>query len=233
MLELPLNGRNPTDLISLTPGAVQTATSPVWNMQTGVQISVAGGQDYGVYYALDGAPHLSMYDATGMPLPFPDALQEFKVETSSQGAQAGMHAGAQVNSVTKGGTNSFHGEAFEFFRNGDLNARNFFSPTQDTLKRSQFGGVIGGPIKKNQLFFFFGYQGTTLRQTPSPTTIFTLTPQELAGDFSTFASATCQGHDVTLGAPFINNQLPQSFISPVALKIASYLPVGSGPCGNS
>jgi hypothetical protein len=236
VLELPLNGRTPTDLISLTPGAVQTAASPVWNMNTGVQISVAGGQPYGVYYALDGAPHLSMYDATNMPLPFPDALQEFKVDTSSQEAQAGTHAGAQVNSVTKGGTNEFHGDLFEFFRNGDLNARNFFSPAQDTLKRNQFGGTIGGPIKRNHIFFFAGYQGTTLRQTPAPTTTFTLTPQELAGDFSVFASSRCQASNVTLRAPFttingVPNQLPQDRISPVALKIASYLPASADPCG--
>ena len=77
ILDLPLNGRNPTDLIALTPGAVQTGTSPSYGMNTGVSISVAGGLPYGVYYGLDGAPHLNMYDATNMPLPFPDALQEF------------------------------------------------------------------------------------------------------------------------------------------------------------
>ena len=78
-----------------------------------------------------------------------------------------------MNSVTSNRVqNGFHGDAFEFFRNGDLNARNFFSPTQDTLKRNQFGGTVGGPIKKNKIFFFFGYQGTTIRQTPSPTTSF-------------------------------------------------------------
>ena len=125
VLDLPLNGRNPTDLIALTPGAVQSATSPGYGMNTGVYISVAGGQTYGVFYGLDGAPHMNMYDSTNMPFPFPDALQEFKVETSAQGAAAGVHSGGQVNAVTKSGTNAFHGDAFEFFRNGDLNARNF------------------------------------------------------------------------------------------------------------
>ena len=90
--------------------------------------------------------------------------------------------------MTKSGTNSFHGDAFEFFRNGDLNARNFFSAKQDTLKRNQFGGVIGGPIRKNKIFFFAGYQGTTLRQSAAPTTSFVPTAQMLQGDFSTFAS---------------------------------------------
>lgn len=237
VLDLPLNGRIATDLIALTPGAVQSGNSPAYGMNTGVTISIAGGQVYGVFYALDGAPHMNMYDSTNMPFPFPDALQEFKVDTSTQNATAGVHSGGQVNAVTKSGTNGFHGDAFEFFRNGDLNARNFFSPTQDTLKRNQFGGTIGGPIKKNKIFFFFGYQGTTLRQTPSPTTNFVPTAQMLAGDFSTFEGAGCNnGKAVTMLTPFttingVPDQLPQSAISPVALKIASFLPTPSNNCG--
>jgi hypothetical protein len=237
ILDLPLNGRNATDLIALTGAAVQTGTSPVWGMQTGVTISVAGGLNYGVYYALDGAPHLNLFDSTNMPLPFPDALQEFRVETSTQNAQTGTHSGAAVNAVTKSGTNQFHGDAFEFFRNGALNARNFFAATTDSLKRNQFGGTIGGPILKNKLFFFAGYQGTTIRQSPVNTTAFVPTAAMEAGDFSVFASSTCQGKNVTLKAPFttisgVPNQLPQSAISPVALKIATYLPKTSNPCGN-
>jgi hypothetical protein len=236
ILDLPLNGRTPTDLIALTGAAVQTATSPTYSMNTGVKISVAGGQEFGVYYALDGAPHLNLYDATNMPLPFPDALQEFKVDTSTQDAQTGIHSGAQVNSVTRSGTNSFHGGVFEFLRNGAVNARNFFATTPDNLKRNQYGGVIGGPIIKNKLFFFGGYQGTTLRQSPAPTTTFVPTAAMMAGDFSVFASAACQGKNVTLKAPFttINgkpNQLPQSAISPVALKLAGFLPTPLNDCG--
>jgi hypothetical protein len=238
ILDLPLNGRNPTDLITLTGAAVQTGTSVPWSMQTGVTMSVAGGASFGMYYGLDGAPHMNMYDSTNLPLPFPDALQEFKVETSAQNAQSGMHSGAQVNSVTKSGTNSIHGDLFEFFRNGDLNARNFFSASQDTLKRNQFGGTVGGPIRKNKIFFFGGYQGTTLRSTPAPTTTFVPTKQMLAGDFSTFAGDVCQGpgKGVTLKAPFttingVPNQLPASAISPVALKIASFMPAPLNACG--
>ena len=201
ILELPLNGRTPTDLIAIIGAAVQTGQSVPWSMQTGVTYSVAGGVSFGVYYSLDGAPHLNMYDSTNLPLPFPDALFEFNVDTSAQNASSGTHSGAQINSVTKSGTNSFHGDAFEFVRNGDFNARNFFSPAQDTLKRNQFGGVIGGPIKRDKLFIFFGYQGTELRQTPSPTITFVPTPQMLAGDFSVFASATCQSRNVTLEHP--------------------------------
>jgi hypothetical protein len=236
VLDLPLNGRTPTDLIALTPAAVPTGASVPWSMQTGVTISVAGGVSFGVFYGLDGAPHMNMYDSTNLPLPFPDALQEFKIDTSAQNAQSGTHSGAQVNSVTKSGTNAFHGDLFEFFRNGDLNARNFFSATQDTLKRNQFGGVVGGPIKRNKIFFFAGYQGTTLRSSAAPTTAFVPTQNMLQGDFSTFASAACQGRNVTLNAPFttlngLPNQLPASSISPVALKIASFLPKALNGCG--
>ena len=236
ILELPLNGRNATDLIALTGAAVQTGSSPTYGMNTGVTISVAGGLNYGVFYALDGAPHLNLFDSTNMPLPFPDALLEFRVETSTQNAQTGTHSGAAVNSVTKSGTNQWHGDAFEFFRNGAMNARNYFAATTDSLKRNQFGGTIGGPIMKNKLFFFAGYQGTTIRQAPINTTAFVPTEAMKAGDFSAFAAAACQGTNKTLGAPFTTiggkaNQLPAGSISPQALKIAAFLPKTADPCG--
>ena len=236
ILELPLNGRQPTDLITLTGAAVQTGVSPTFSMNTGVRIAVAGGLDFGVYYALDGAPHLNLYDTTNMPLPFPDALQEFKVDTSTQDAQTGTHSGAQVNAVTKSGTNAFHGDAFEFLRNGAVNARNYFSAIPDNLKRNQFGGVIGGPVIKNRIFVFAGYQGTTVRQTPAPTTTFVPTPAMLTGDFSVFASATCQGTARTLRTPFTTisgkpNQLPAASLSPVASKLATFLPAAQDSCG--
>src|SRR5947208_13480193 len=136
-------------------------------MATGVNISVAGGQTYGVAYLLDGAQHSNFYDGTGMPLPFPDALQEFKVETSALNAQSGTHSGATVSSVTKSGSNTFHGDLFEFLRNSVLNGKDPIGHESDHLKRNQFGGTIGGPIKKDKLFFFGAFQGTALRQTPT------------------------------------------------------------------
>ena len=159
VLDLPLNGRQPTDLITLSGLAVQTGTSPAYNMNTGVNISVAGSTSYSIQYNLDGASHLDTYDGTNMPLPFPEALQEFRLVTSTQDASGGGHSGAAVNSVTKSGTNAFHGDVFEFFRNGAMNGRDFFATTNDQLKRNQFGGVIGGPIKKDKIFFFLGYAG--------------------------------------------------------------------------
>src|SRR5438552_878682 len=114
IIELPLNGRQPTDLITLSGAAVETGKSPGYGMRTGALISVAGGGIEGVQYNLDGAPHLNMLDGTGMPLPFPDALQEFKLSTSVQDASSSGHSGAVVNSVTRSGTNTLHGDAFEF-----------------------------------------------------------------------------------------------------------------------
>src|SRR6185295_17178908 len=144
-------------------------------------------------------PHLNTYDGTGMPLPFPDALQEFRLATSSQDASNGMHSGAAVNSVMKSGTNAFHGDLFEFVRNNAFNARDFFAVKNDGLKRNQFGGTIGGPIQRDKMFFFAGYQGTTIRQTPTDAATFVPTPQMLTGDFTTFASPACQnGRQITL-----------------------------------
>src|SRR5256885_12256957 len=182
-------------------------------MRTGVLISVAGGSSYGVQYSLDGAPHINMLDGTGMPLPFPDALQEFRLTTSAQDASNGMHSGAAVNSVIKSGTNAFHGDLFEFVRNNAFNARDFFAVKNDGLKRHQFGGTLGGPIEKDKLFFFAGYQGTTIRQTPASTTAFVPTSQMLAGDFTAFASPACNaGRQITLRTPFVNNTVnPASF----------------------
>ena len=103
-------------------------------------------------------------------MPFPDALQEFKVETGATGIQTGVKAAGSVSLVTKSGTNQWHGDAFEFVRNFVFNARNAFAPSGDGLKRNQFGGTLGGAILQNKLFFFTGYQQTMLRITPSDQT---------------------------------------------------------------
>jgi hypothetical protein len=232
ILDLPLNGRQPTDLIVLAGAALpMSAVAPAAKMLTGVSIAVAGGLSYGVAYALDGASHNNYYDATGMPLPFPDALAEFRVAASTQDAQQGVHSGAAVNGVTKSGTNQLHGNLFEFVRNGKFNARNFFAAQRDSLKRHQFGGTIGGPIKKDRLFFFAGYQRTTLRSDPSQLTTVVPTAAMLAGDFTFFTSAQCQNTPVRLREPFVNNRVSESQLSPAALRIASYFPPASDPCG--
>src|SRR5437762_2509220 len=170
-------------LVLAMGAAVQTtAAVPDRNMPQVMAISVAGGLSTGTVYILDGAMHNDIYSNYNLPLPFPDALQEFKVETSALSAQYGMYSGASVHSVTKSGTNQFHGDLFEFVRNDLFNARNYFATKHSTLKRNQFGGTLGGPIKKNKLFFFGGYQGTTVRQDPADNKSFVPTAAMLAGD---------------------------------------------------
>src|SRR3989454_5001579 len=169
VMELPLNGRQVTDLITLSGAAVQINYHVVNKAIMGqdVDISVGGGLTSSVAYRLDGAVYNDPYSNNQLPLPFPDALQEFRVETSALSAQNGIASGASVSSVTKSGTNNFHGDLFEFVRNDLFNARNYFATTNSTLKRNQFGGTVGGPIKQNRLFFFSGFQGTTVRQDPA------------------------------------------------------------------
>src|SRR5207237_4996223 len=120
-----------------------------------------------VNYTLDGANHNNYQDNSYVVMPFPDALEEFKVETSYSSAQTGMKSSGSVSMVTKSGTNAFHGDLFEFVRNGMFNARNAFAAKRDTIKRNQFGGTAGGAIAKNKVFFFGGYQGTTYREAPT------------------------------------------------------------------
>jgi hypothetical protein len=170
IVDLPLNGRQATDLILISGGAAQPPNSTrvitTHDYPSAVGISVAGGQINGNNYLLDGADHNDSHSNVNLPFPFPDALQEFSVQTSGVSARYGLHPGSVVNVVTKSGTNSFHGSLFEFVRNGDFNARNYFASAQDTLHRNQFGGTIGGPIRRNKIFLFSGFQATRERTAP-------------------------------------------------------------------
>lgn len=231
ILDLPLNGRQPTDLITLNGVAVQTGSSPAYGMRAGVSIAVAGGTSYSVQYNLDGAFHVEVWSGTNLPLPFPDGLQEFKLVTSTQDASSGGHSSASVNAVTRSGTNSFHGDLFEFFRNSALNGRDFFASGSDQLKRNQFGGVLGGPFKKDKLFFFVGYQGTLTRQTPAGTVGFVPTAKMQTGDFSDYVANRCpEASRFNPGILDRNNRLTVP-LSPAAVKIAAILPKTSDPCG--
>src|SRR5215831_2121404 len=229
ILELPLNGRNPVELIQLAGAAVPAGKVGTAGMPGGLNIAVGGGMLNGVGYFLDGIPHNNPYDATNLPFPFPDALQEFKVETSTQTANSGIHSAGAVNAVVRSGTNEFHGSAFEFLRNGKLNARNFFATRRDTLKRNQFGGTLGGPIVKDKAFFFGGYQGTITRSDPVDRTGFVPTARMLQGDFSGCNFA--QLRDPFTGVNYANNQIPPTQFSPQALAVVKFLPQATGPCG--
>jgi hypothetical protein len=226
IMEMPLNGRDPHELVFLAGMATYPgdgSMNSIRNYPT-VVVSVAGGNGDGVAYLLDGVVHQDPYNSLSLPLPFPDALQEFKVETSSVPAQYGYHATATVNAVTRSGTNEYHGDLFEFVRNGDLNARDFFALSRDTLKRNQFGGTIGGPIRKDKLFVFAGYQRTSLRSDPVQNTAFVPTAANMLGDFSATKTPLKDPRDPTGLTFFPNNQIPASLISPVTQAIVKTFP---------
>ena len=230
ILDLPLDGRNAQQLQLLGGGTTQVSPAGGNVYPNRLLVSSAGRFGPSTDYTLDGIRHVDTYDGWPLPLPFPDALAEFKTEIG--GITANQGQGAQVSSVTKSGTNEIHGDLFEFVRNDLFNARPYFAIKGSTLKRNQFGGVIGGPILKNKLFFFAGFQGTTFRQDPADQRAFIPTAAMLAGDFTAFASPTCNaGRQVTLRAPFVNNRIDPSLLDPIALRITGRLPKTDDPCG--
>jgi len=193
--ELPLNGRSWTDLAALQPGVDTIQTQPSFatgsdrgNRGFGQQLTISGARPQQNNYRLDG---VSLNDyANGAPGSVlggnlgVDAIQEFSVLTSNYSAEYGKTSGGVVNAVTRSGTNSFHGSAYEFLRNSALDARNFFEdPTlpKAPFKRNQFGGSIGGPILKNRTFFFADYEG--VRQSKGiPNIDFVPSPAARAGN---------------------------------------------------
>ena len=234
VMELPLNGRQATELIFLSGLAT---SAPAGDLNTNknfptVTISVAGGQANGITYIMDGGTHNDPFNSLNLPTPFPDALQEFKVETSALPARYGYHAASAVNLVTKSGSNQVHGDLFEFLRNYHFNARNFFAPERDSLNRNQFGGTLGAPIIKNKLFLFGGYQGRIEKSNPPTSLSFVPTQAMLNGDFTAFASPACNGGTQrNLTGGFVNNRIDPSRLSPVALNFLKHVPVSSDPCG--
>ena len=233
IMEMPLNGRDVHSLIFLAgmanfPG--NNSLQSVRNYPT-VVVTVAGGMPDSVAYALDGVVHQDPYNNLSLPLPFPDAVQEFKVEWSASQPQYGFHSTATVNAATKSGTNQFHGDLFEFLRNYHLNANDFFSnqagKPRDTYKRNQFGGVIGGPIQKDKLFFFGGYQRTTLRSDGTANTAFIPTPAMATGDFSSITTPLPS----SLG--FVGNKISPTLLDKTALNIFKTIPATADPTGKT
>ena len=239
IVELPLQGRQVTDLLVLSGAAVQTGLATARVLPGGVRIAVAGGLETGVGYVLDGATHINPQENVNLPLPFPDALQEFRVATSGLSAQNGFKSAAAVNAITKSGTNRFSGNGFEFLRHHRFNATSPFAAIgpdgtrmDDGLKRHQFGGTLGGPIVRDRLFFFGAYQGTPVRQRPASNIAFVPTPAMLAGDFTTFTSPQCNGGvQRPLRAPYVNNRIDPALFSPAALNLVRRLPTTTHPCG--
>jgi hypothetical protein len=206
--ELPLNGRDPSSLALLAPGITNGTSSVAWQ-QSGFSFpnesvaSTNGGRLGSTYYMLDGVTNMDTYLASNSPTPNPDAIGEFRLISSNFSAVYGFSTGGVVSMTTRSGTNNWHGGLFEFLRNGDFDAPNWSNHQQDTYRRNQFGGYVGGPALKDKLFFFFNYQGTVQVGGPGSTSNSTTTPtvQMLNGDFSGLIDYA-QAHNSNCGSGY-------------------------------
>jgi carboxypeptidase family protein len=229
--DLPVNGRNFIRLIQGLPGAneglpnsLASGTRPDDRRQTSA-ISINGAADNQNNQLIDGMDNNERAIGTIGVKPSIDAIAEIKVQTSNYTAEAGRTAGGVVNIITKSGTNSLSGSAFEFYRNDRFDARNFFSATKPVLSQHQFGGSLGGPLRTDRMFFFADYEG--FRQDQGVTNLVTLpTARMRAGDFSELA-VPIYDPATTPRTPFPGNQIPASRLDPIALKYIALLPANT------
>jgi hypothetical protein len=193
--------------------------------RSGPAITVAGGRDTQNEFRFDGTSHKNLTQNSALNLPSPDALQEFKIMTGSYSAEYGRNSGGVFVAVTRAGSNELHGSVWEFLRNTDLNARNFFSVQKPTLKQNQYGFTVGGPAIRNKLFFFGSYQGTKIRESQLLATAQPATALERQGDFSASAKKPV---DPLTGVPFPSGKIPSSRFDPVALNVMQkYMPLAN------
>jgi hypothetical protein len=208
--ELPLNGRNAFSLALLAPNVFGSLGASTFN--------VAGNPSVNNNYLLDGVQNNDRTTGSPTHKPSVDGIQEFRVLTGTYQAEYGRQSGGQVVMTTKSGTNSLHGTVFEFFRNNHLDARGFFSRTAlPPFTRNQYGGSLGGPIRKNKTFFFATYEGLGSKKASSSTTTVP-TLRQRSGDFSEFATGVKWDGGTTF-------QLPESAIHPVSRALLEYWPL--------
>ena len=240
--ELPLNGRNPLQLVALTAGATITDAGTVAGQQDNRGISVNGLRTTQNNFRLDGSNYTNRFFGSAPILPNPDTLQEFTVQSANYSART-AGAGALVELSTRSGTNDFHGSGFEFLRDTSLNANNFFinarpltaaqlaagvtAQPKPPFKLNQYGGTLGGPIVKSRAFFFGSYQGTRQRSSPSSVTIQSLTTAQRNGDFSSIATPII---DPRTGTQFVTNGvanvIPADRLDPTVRRVLdTYLPL--------
>ena len=221
---LPLDGRNFLELSLLVPGTVPAAQGSASSVRGDFALSVNGAREDSNNFLLDGVYNIDpKLNSVGVNPPV-DAIREFEMLTSSYDASFGRNVGAQVNVVLKSGSNSLHGAAYEFFRNGALDARNFFAPADERApkyQRNQFGFALGGPVVRNKTFFFADYEGTRVREgVTRVTNVPTLA--ERNGDFS--QSLFGAPINPFTQQPFPQNKIPDLFISPMGRAIAALYP---------
>ena len=207
--ELPLNGRDPLQLQLLLPGVVQGPSSTAMWQQPG--ISVNGLRGISNNYMLDSGDNNDVLGGTAAIVPNPDALEEFTVQTSNFSAEYGRNMGAVINAVTKSGTNSLRGSAYDFVRNDAMDSKQFFALEKGMLRRSQYGGTLGGPISRDRMFFFGAFEGLRLRQGEARSNLIVPTLLERSGDFS---QSAVKPRDPLTGQRFPNDQIPRERLDP-------------------
>jgi hypothetical protein len=233
VLNLPLVNRDLYSLLSLTGGVSSNSTgNSLGGPEQNTTINGSTNAQMGsVNFQLDGGNNTAGLRGTGNPSPNPEAVQEFRVLTNGYAAEYGRYAAGVVDVVTKSGTNEFHGAAFEFFRNEKLNSSRWAIPgavgTNDPLKRNQFGGAFGGPIRKDQTFFFVSYSGLRQEETYYRNSAVVPTELERAGNFSQSAR---KPNDPATGQPFPGGIIPASRFDVTAFAIQNrYVPLANLP----
>jgi len=246
---LPMLGRNSNALMTLVPGVRATratTASPV--LESHYQFfSINGSRPNQSQFMLDGGNNTNLTFNGPEYSPQVEEVQEFRIQTSNFSAEYANSGGGVINVASKGGTNEFHGSAFEYFRNDVLSANDFFSnrsgKPRPMLRYNQFGGTAGGPIIKNRTFFFFSYEGLR-EEVPTVVTTSVPTPLERAGSFSQTLASNGQLvriYDPTttrpdpanpggyIRTPFVGNMIPANRLDPVSLKMQSYYPGANSP----
>jgi hypothetical protein len=230
---VPLDGRSYTDLLSLQPGVAPQTTitsttvqdvgatvlNPSGTLNPGT-IAVNGQREFSNYFSVNGADVEEDVNAGTAIVPNLDAIDEFRIITSNFDAEYGEFSGGQVNVVTKSGSNALHGDVFDFLRNTDLDARNYFSPTRGVFRQNQFGGTIGGPIRHDKIFFFADYQGTRQTQGIDTGTISVPSNADRSGNLGDSGSQLVG----TVGGPYFANLLTQKLGYGVTPGESYYVP---------
>src|SRR4051812_16246867 len=238
VVDLPLNGRNFTQLGTLIPGVVAppaglggadgNATPGGFGNATG-GFNVNGMRNQSNNFLLDGSPNNDSFNTGFVLRPPPDAIQEFKILTHSYAAEYGRNAGSVVNVVTRSGSNDWHGSAWEFNRDDALQATNFFATAKPALKQNQFGGALGGPLVRNRLFMFSYFEGFQNKQGVTDTRT-VLSAAQRGGDFSGGAPI----RDPLTGLPFANNIIPRDRIHGISQAILDqYIPLPNSTANRS
>lgn len=238
MTAVPLNGRSYTDLLSLQSGVTPvtsltaetqqdvgvSAFSPSGSLNPGT-ISINGQREFANSFVLNGADVEEDVNMGAAIVPNLDSIAEFRILTSNFDAEHGEFSGGQIDVVTKSGTNTFHGNAFEFLRNTDLDARNYFSPTRGAFNQNQYGATLGGPIRRNKVFFFADYQGTRAMQGIDTGEILVPSLADRTGNLSDVANSLTG----TVSGPYLANLLTQKLGYGVTAGEQYYFPGCTSP----